>query len=36
MDREATFINESALPTGSLEPTNDAYAIVKIAGVLQV
>jgi GDP-L-fucose synthase len=29
-------IQESALLTGSLEPTNDAYAIAKIAGILQV
>lgn len=29
-------ITESALLTGPLEPTNDAYAIAKIAGVLQV
>jgi GDP-L-fucose synthase len=29
-------IAESALLTGPLEPTNDAYAIAKIAGVLQV
>jgi GDP-L-fucose synthase len=29
-------IPESALLTGPLEPTNDAYAIAKIAGVLQV
>lgn len=29
-------IKESALLTGSLEPTNDAYAIAKIAGILQV
>jgi GDP-L-fucose synthase len=29
-------IHESALLTGPLEPTNDAYAIAKIAGVLQV
>ena len=29
-------IRESALLTGPLEPTNDAYAIAKIAGVLQV
>jgi GDP-L-fucose synthase len=29
-------ISESALLTGPLEPTNDAYAIAKIAGVLQV
>lgn len=29
-------IPESALLTGSLEPTNDAYAIAKIAGILQV
>lgn len=29
-------IRESALLTGSLEPTNDAYAIAKIAGILQV
>ena len=29
-------IQESALLTGPLEPTNDAYAIAKIAGVLQV
>lgn len=29
-------IPESALLTGVLEPTNDAYAIAKIAGVLQV
>jgi GDP-L-fucose synthase len=27
---------ESALLTGTLEPTNDAYAIVKIAGILHV
>jgi GDP-L-fucose synthase len=29
-------IHESALLTGPLEPTNDAYAIAKIAGVLHV
>ncbi|SDK51031.1 GDP-L-fucose synthase family protein [Streptomyces indicus] len=29
-------IPESALLTGALEPTNDAYAIAKIAGVLHV
>jgi GDP-L-fucose synthase len=29
-------ITESALLTGPLEPTNDAYAIAKIAGILQV
>ncbi len=29
-------IRESALLTGALEPTNDAYAIAKIAGILQV
>ena len=29
-------ISESALLTGPLEPTNDAYAIAKIAGVLHV
>ncbi len=29
-------IEESALLTGPLEPTNDAYAIAKIAGILQV
>jgi GDP-L-fucose synthase len=29
-------IPESALLTGQLEPTNDAYAIAKIAGILQV
>jgi GDP-L-fucose synthase len=29
-------IPESALLTGSLEPTNDAYAIAKIAGIIQV
>lgn len=29
-------IPESALLTGLLEPTNDAYAIAKIAGILQV
>lgn len=29
-------IKEGALLTGSLEPTNDAYAIAKIAGILQV
>ncbi|OBJ87883.1 GDP-L-fucose synthase [Mycobacterium sp. 1245852.3] len=29
-------IPESALLTGSLEPTNDSYAIAKIAGILQV
>ena len=29
-------IKESSLLTGPLEPTNDAYAIAKIAGVLQV
>jgi GDP-L-fucose synthase len=29
-------IPESALLTGSLEPTNDAYAIAKIAGILHV
>ncbi|PBA56155.1 GDP-L-fucose synthase [Mycobacterium intracellulare subsp. chimaera] len=29
-------IRESALLTGPLEPTNDAYAVAKIAGILQV
>lgn len=29
-------IQESSLLTGALEPTNDAYAIAKIAGVMQV
>lgn len=29
-------IQEGALLTGPLEPTNDAYAIAKIAGILQV
>ena len=29
-------ISETALLTGPLEPTNDAYAIAKIAGVVQV
>jgi GDP-L-fucose synthase len=29
-------IKESSLLTGILEPTNDAYAIAKIAGVMQV
>lgn len=29
-------IQESSLLTGSLEPTNDAYAIAKIAGIMQV
>jgi GDP-L-fucose synthase len=29
-------ITEGALLTGHLEPTNDAYAIAKIAGILQV
>lgn len=29
-------IKESALLTGALEPTNDAYAIAKIAGVMHV
>lgn len=29
-------IKEGALLTGPLEPTNDAYAIAKIAGILQV
>jgi GDP-L-fucose synthase len=29
-------IKESSLLTGPLEPTNDAYAIAKIAGVLQI
>jgi GDP-L-fucose synthase len=29
-------ITESSLLTGPLEPTNDAYAIAKIAGILQV
>lgn len=29
-------IKEDALLTGHLEPTNDAYAIAKIAGILQV
>lgn len=29
-------IRESSLLTGALEPTNDAYAIAKIAGLLQV
>jgi GDP-L-fucose synthase len=29
-------IRESSMMTGHLEPTNDAYAIAKIAGILQV
>src|SRR5918911_982414 len=29
-------IHEDALLTGHLEPTNDAYAIAKIAGILHV
>jgi GDP-L-fucose synthase len=29
-------IKESSLLTGELEPTNDAYAIAKIAGIMQV
>jgi GDP-L-fucose synthase len=29
-------IKETSLLTGALEPTNDAYAIAKIAGILQV
>lgn len=29
-------ITETSLLTGALEPTNDAYAIAKIAGILQV
>src|SRR3712207_7082135 len=29
-------LRESSLLTGPLEPTNDAYAIAKIAGVMQV
>ncbi|TCN42807.1 GDP-L-fucose synthase [Kribbella orskensis] len=29
-------IHESSLLTGELEPTNDAYAIAKIAGIMQV
>lgn len=29
-------INEDSLLTGHLEPTNDAYAIAKIAGIMQV
>lgn len=29
-------ISESALMTGDLEPTNDAYAVAKIAGIQQV
>ncbi|RNE62649.1 GDP-L-fucose synthase family protein [Cryobacterium tepidiphilum] len=29
-------IHEDALLTGHLEPTNDAYAIAKIAGILQI
>jgi len=29
-------ISEDALLTGALEPTNDAYAIAKIAGIMQV
>ena len=29
-------IQESSLLTGALEPTNDAYAIAKIAGIVQV
>jgi GDP-L-fucose synthase len=29
-------IQESSLMTGALEPTNDAYAIAKIAGIIQV
>ncbi len=29
-------IKESSLMTGELEPTNDAYAVAKIAGIMQV
>ncbi len=29
-------IREDSLLTGALEPTNDAYAIAKIAGIMQV
>jgi GDP-L-fucose synthase len=29
-------IHESSLLTGALEPTNDAYAVAKIAGIMQV
>ena len=29
-------IREDALLTGALEPTNDAYAIAKIAGIMHV
>ena len=29
-------ISESSLMTGELEPTNDAYAVAKIAGIMQV
>jgi GDP-L-fucose synthase len=29
-------IRESSLLTGALEPTNDAYAVAKIAGIMQV
>ncbi|WP_371810887.1 GDP-L-fucose synthase family protein [Frigoribacterium sp. CFBP 13707] len=29
-------INEDSLLTGHLEPTNDAYAVAKIAGIMQV
>ena len=29
-------ITESSLMTGELEPTNDAYAVAKIAGIKQV
>jgi GDP-L-fucose synthase len=29
-------ITESSLMTGELEPTNDAYAVAKIAGIMQV
>lgn len=29
-------IKESSLLTGALEPTNDAYAIAKIAGIMQI
>lgn len=29
-------INEDALLSGALEPTNDAYAVAKIAGIMQV
>lgn len=29
-------IKESSLLTGALEPTNDAYAVAKIAGIMQV